>query len=195
MQGELVMKKVLTLLVGLLLTGTSFGAYQYSEYVGLSANPQYLTVNKTGNVTLNFQDDRVSKWDTLVLTTVTNGVASVSEISVGNKTANLGTLQEGSLVTFVFKNSQYTSNTNKFSGSDWGYGGEWPNASGVYVFHNNFGQWGTDQYEAYRFTIGGSDPAPAPVGQPLPGALAALLIGGGAVGAFGLRKRMKGKKN
>ncbi|MPM91022.1 hypothetical protein SDC9_138147 [bioreactor metagenome] len=188
------MKKVFALLFGLFLVSTSYGAYQYNEYVGLSSNPEYLSVNKSGNVTLSFESDSMLKWNTLVLTTVTDGVATVSEIGVTGKDVNLGNLKEGSLVTFVFKNSQYTSSLNKFSGLDWGYNSEWPDASGVYVFHNNFGQWGTDQYEQYRFTVGGSD-SPAPVGQPLPGALAALLVGGGAVGAFSLRKRMKDKKN
>ena len=185
------MKKVLTLLFGLLLTGTSFGAYQYNEYAGLSSDPAYLSVNKSGDITLNFQNDSVLKWNTMLLTTVTDGVATTREITVDSKDISLGSLKESSLATFVFKNDLYTSNSSHFWGSDWAYGAEWPNASGVYVFGNNFGQWGTDQYEEYRFTIGGSGEAPAPVGQPLPGVLAALLFGGGALGLNRFRKRKK----
>ncbi len=73
--------------------------------------------------------------------------------------------------------SGYTYNRNTFGGGDSGNGK-------VY----NFGTWYKENNMSYAYEQSLLVDV-APSGQPLPGVLATLLIGGGCIGAFSLRKK------
>jgi hypothetical protein len=65
---------------------------------------------------------------------------------------------------------------------------------GYSVAGGNFGSNGTQEYYTFKINTSNSGNAPAPSGQPLPGIIATLLVGGGALVYLKKRKSLYGKK-
>ena len=67
---------------------------------------------------------------------------------------------------------------------------------GFSVAGGDFGSNGTQEYYTFKINTANSGNAPAPSGQPLPGIIAVLAVGGIALGAgkFYLKKRAEAKK-
>ncbi len=70
---------------------------------------------------------------------------------------------------------------------------------GVYVHSTSYDEMASKSEAIMNIQVGHltmtGSPDPAPAGQPLPGVLAALLLGGGAIGGGTLFKRRKAAKN
>lgn len=193
------MKKFFGLLAACLLaSASSMAAWQYGDALTLVEKGRTsgsLVVNSTSNLTLNFISTGVNagnlsditKWNTLtVQATGADGQVRSTDFAIGGSTLNIGTVNAGETLEFILSGplSAASSEFDHF----WGTG--WDNASGSYeylVFGVNYDANGR-QYSTFALQVqdGGS-----PSGQPLPGVLAVLLCGGGALGAWRLRNRRK----
>lgn len=186
------MKKLLIgTLLWLVAAQTSlWAAYQYNEYISHDSNYIYLTqdADLSFQFSSSYQNNQsISKnWDTLmIVATSASGATTANTVALTGNTVDIGTYNSGDkLQLFV------TNKHNITSGAAW-YGVTGWNPATQYneylLFNVHYDP--NNRYDQYAFKVSGSDPTPT--GQPLPGALAALLIGGGAAGGYGLRKRVR----
>ncbi len=149
-----------------------FAAYQYGDYVNF--NGKSLTVTKSGNLTMNFFSP-VDQWNSVTvqvtdrLGNVTNKTAQIN----GNQ-VSLGDFKEGDSLKFFLDGAQGSTTNAQM----WGSG--WDQATGQYEYFyiaGNYGQWGQN-YIKLPTQITGGPSNPGPVGQPLPGVLTSLALGG-----------------
>ncbi len=110
------------------------------------------------------------------------------------------TFNEGDRIGFWVKDNAgniYTSTKPDKNAPDnviWGKSREID--GGFSVAGGDFGSNGTQEYYTFKINTANSGNAPAPSGQPLPGIIAVLAVGGIALGAgkFYLKKRAEAKK-
>jgi len=179
------MKKFLILAIALVcfMTGnTLMAAYQYQDIIGVNGNSLY-AMGSYDNVTLNFISS-IHSWDTLTIeATDTLGNVTTNTVSITGQAVNIGSISTGSDLKFYLAGKPGTADIN------WkGWGSGWDVAADTYEylhFGANYGKWGS-KYVTTTFKVDGT---PAPTGQPLPGALAALLVGGAGAGAFAIRRK------
>jgi hypothetical protein len=194
-----IMKKFLVIAFGLFLAANSLmAAYQY--------NNNYLTLNGTlkdhnenflvgtdSNLTLNIiglNQGSLSDWSGLIVETTNASGTTSQTVAITGNSINIGNVTAGDTLKFYLTGSQGTTN-NSYDGT-WGSGWDYNPEAGIDMyeylyFAGNYGQW-VSGYVSVQFQISGT-PTPAPTGQPLPGALAALLVGGAGAGAFAIRRK------
>lgn len=182
------MKKFLILAIALVcfMTGnTLMAAYQYQDIIGLNGNSMY-AMGSYDNVTLNFISN-ISNWATLTIeATDALGNVTSNTVNITGQAVNIGSISAGSDLKFYLTNNSPTQGTADINWKGWG--SDWDVAADTYEylhFGANYGKWGS-QYVTTTFKVDGT---PAPTGQPLPGALAALLVGGAGAGAFAIRRK------
>lgn len=184
------MKKFIALAFGFFLLGnTLMAAYQYADIIGLNDGAHTLyAMSNSDNVTLTFYSN-VNNWDTLtVQATDTNGNVTTNTVNITGSTANIGSLHAGDDLKFYLNNKSAVQGTANINWSAWGSGWDTTTVTYEYLhFGANYGKWGS-QYIETPFKVDGT-PTPTPTGQPLPGALAALLVGGAGAGAFAIRRK------
>lgn len=184
------MKKFLAFAFGFFLLGnTLMAAYQYSDIIGLNDSSHTLyAMSNSDNVTLTFYSN-ISNWDTLtVQATDANGNVTTNTVNITGSTVNIGSIRAGDDLKFYLTNNSTVQGTANVNWSAWGSG--WDTAANTYEylhFGANYGKW-DNKSVVTQFKVNGT-PAPTPTGQPLPGALAALLIGGASAGAFAIRRK------
>lgn len=186
------MKKIL---VGMLFwlvaaQGTLWAAHQYNEYISHDDNYIYLT--KDADLTLDFglsyqNNQALSKnWDTMtIVVTSATGEVTSNTVALTGGTVDIGTYSAGDkLQLFVTNKHNITSGAAWYGVTGWNTA---TNYNEFLLFNVHFDP--NSRYDQYAFKVSGSEPS-GPSGQPLPGALAALLVGGAAAGTFGFRKRV-----
>lgn len=166
-----------------------FAAFQYDNYIDFTTGDATgLKVAKDANLTLKFTSG-VQGWTSLTVQAVqADGSMREHTVDIKDGAANIGDVRQGETLKFVFTNEKGQS-TNVDMSKFWG--SSWDVAAGMHdglVFGGNYGQWNS-QYAMIGFQIDGSPITPNPSGQPLPGVLAALLVGGGLAGSRLLLKR------
>lgn len=176
------------LLVGLILFAVgmvpAFAAYQYdinSDGIGINENLS-LVIHVTGN-------DLFKNFDQFGYTVQNADGTTRSETfnlaDVNGKQFEFGNFTAGEKVGFfVVKNGVVTTDFELSGHSD---------AQSLLSFYTASGK----VYTSFRIQVAageytGKTDGNAPSGQPLPGVLAAVLIGGGAIGAMRLRRRRRG---
>ncbi len=182
------MKKFLIIAIALVcfMTGnTLMAAYQYQDIIGVNGNSLY-AMGSYDNVTLNFISN-IHSWNTLTIeATDTLGNVTSNTVGITGQTVNIGSISAGSDLKFYLTNNSITNGTASVNWKGWGSG--WDVAADTYEyihFGANYGKW-DNKYVTTTFKVDGT---PAPTGQPLPGALAALLVGGAGAGAFAIRRK------
>lgn len=174
--------------------GTLWAAYQYNEYISHDSNYIYLT--QDADLSFAFSpsyknNQPVSKnWETLtVVATSASGATTSSTVALTGNTVNIGTYNTGDkLQLFVTNKHNITSGAAWFGVTGWNPATQY---NEYLLFNVHYDP--NNRYDQYAFKVSGSEPS-VPTGQPLPGALAALLFGGGIAGGYGLKKRLKIRK-
>lgn len=191
------MKKFLIVAIGLFLTANSLlAAYQYGNYLTLTGNG--FLVGQDSNLTLNvvswndWRTSAITDWSNLVVeTTDATGNVTTNAVAISGKAINIGNVSAGDKLKFYLSGAQGTTNTGGYG--NWGSG--WDSSANTYEYVYFAGNYmdassSTSNYISVAFQItGGPATNPAPTGQPLPGALAALLVGGAGAGAFAIRRK------
>lgn len=191
------MKKFLIVAIGLFLTANSLlAAYQYDNYLTLTGNG-YL-VGQDSNLTLNviswndWKTSAITDWQGLIVeATDASGNVTTNTVAITGNSINIGNVNAGDTLKFYLTGTQGTTNTGGYG--NWGSG--WDTSVGTYEYVYFAGNYmdassSTSNYISVAFQItGGPATGPAPTGQPLPGALAALLVGGAGAGAFAFRRK------
>lgn len=182
------MKKFLILAIALVcfVTGnTLMAAYQYQDIIGVNGNSLYAMGNYD-NVTLTFSGLSNSWKNVIVEATDTMGNVTTSTATITGDSVNIGKISSGSNLKFYLSDA---STVQGIADTNWrGWGSGWDVAADTYEylhFGANYGKWGS-KYVETTFKVDGTA---APTGQPLPGALAALLVGGAGAGAFAIRRK------
>lgn len=181
------MKKFMMIVAGCFLAVNSLmAAYQYGDFIGVDNWTQSLYALSDSNLTLNFVSN-ISNWNTLtVQATDTLGNVTTNTVEITGQSVNIGDVKTGDNLKFFLTSNSSAHGTADINWTAWGSG--WDVAEWTYEylhFGANYGKWGS-RYVATTFTVDGSA---APTGQPLPGALAALLVGGAGAGAFAIRRK------
>lgn len=192
------MKKFLVVAFGLFLAANSLtAAYQYDNYLTLTGNGY--AVGQDSNLTLNviswndWRTSAITDWDSLIVeATDANGGVTTTTAAITGNSINIGNVSAGDTLKFYLTGSQGTTNTGGYG--NWGSG--WDTSVGTYEYVYFAGNYmdassSTSNYisVAFQLTGGPATVPPAPTGQPLPGALAALLVGGAGAGAFAIRRK------
>lgn len=182
------MKKFLIITIALVcfVTGnTLMAAYQYQDIIGVSGNSLY-AMGSYDNVTLNFTS-LSNNWKALIVeATDTEGNVTTSTATIAGDSVNIGSINSGSDLKFYLSDASSVQGIADINWKGWGSG--WDAAADTYEylhFGANYGNWG-NKYVKTTFKITGTA---APTGQPLPGALAALLFGGAGAGVFSIRRK------
>ncbi len=165
---------------------SSHAAYQHGDYVAFSETPGSLLVVKAGQLSLNFLDIRhmnsIGDWSSLtVRATNPDGVVSDRTVTITGNVVDIGNFNAGDTLAFFVSDGVNTTSGFQL----WGTG--WDTQAMTYdslVFGGNYGP-NDSSFASFPFQVGG---APAS-GQPLPGVVFSLLLGG-ACGAL-LLKRQK----
>lgn len=181
------MKKFLIIAIALacfMVGNTLMAAYQYEDIIGLDKDAKTLyAMGKYDNVTLTFSG-LSNSWKTLTVeATDTMGKVTTNTVAITGQTVNIGSISTGSDLKFYLAGKPGTADVNWTA-----WGSDWDVAADTYEylhFGANYGKWGS-KYVTTTFKVDGT---PAPTGQPLPGALAALLVGGAGAGAFAIRRK------
>lgn len=191
------MKKFLIVAIGLFLTANSLlAAYQYDNYLTLTGNGY--RVGQDSNLTLNIikwtdsNTSAITDWQGLIVeATDASGHVTTNTVAITGNSINIGNVNAGDTLKFYLTGTQGTTNTGGYG--NWGDGWDTSVRTYEYVyFAGNYmdAQSSTSNYISVAFQItGGPATGPAPTGQPLPGALAALLAGGAGAGAFAFRRK------
>lgn len=193
------MKKILLgILSGLFaLPAILSAAYQYgsyNEYISHDSGSIYL--KQDAELTFEFSpsshnNQSISKnWDTLtVVATSAEGQTTFNTVELTGNTVNVGQYNTGDQLKLYLTNKHnVTSGAAWFGVSGWNPATQYNEYLLLNVHYNpNY------RYDLYAFKVSGED-VNLPTGQPLPGAFAALLIGGGVAGGYGLKRRIK-KRN
>lgn len=186
------MKKTLILILNLVAL-TVFGAVQYN----VKGNQWWLTFDSTTSFSVdvtrsgkdkdhnNFIDAGEGIQDYGWYNLNTNEYGSLKDVTV--------TFTENDKIAFWVKDNQnnafISTKGQSASGFIWGKSGY---ADGLQVYGGNKGSNGTHEYYIFKVTSVPSN-TNTPSGQPLPGIIATLLVGG--VGVFYLKKRKDLIKN
>jgi len=185
------MKKFLAIAFGCFLAANSLmAAYQYGDFIGLNDSTKTLyAMSNSNNVTLTFSSN-ISNWDSLtVQATDALGNISTNTVAITGQAVNIGSINAGDDLKFFLTNNSMVQGTADVNWTAWG--SDWDTAADTYEylhFGANYGKWNS-KYVTTTFKVEGT---PAPSGQPLPGVLATLLIGGASAGAFAIRKKKTG---
>ena len=177
--------KFLMIILGcMFLANVSMASYQYGDYLALRGNSLYATTNS--DLKLDFLSN-ISNWNTLTVqaTDVLGNVTSRT-VAITGQSVNIGTVKAGDNLKFFLASNSHAIGTAEENWKAWGDG--WDTSANTYEylhFGANYGPWGS-QYVTTTFKVDGGA---TPSGQPLPGVLASLLIGGASLGAFALRRR------
>ena len=172
------MKKILTLAMALLVSHAAFAAYQYTpkgSFVFDSATTVTMTKpdsTRTGIIG--------SIYDSIYLTVANYGYYSLSnpfELISVSEGGLLGTFEAGEEIGIWIQNTRgdvYTSTSTPYDRN--GYSGSYGDSYCIYATHPLFAP------SHWEYSLSGTEAGSgAPTGQPLPGLLATLLIGGGVL--------------
>lgn len=184
------MKKFIIIAAALLcfVTGnTLMAAYQYENIIGLNDSTKTLyAMGSYDNVTLTFSG-LSNSWKTLTIeATDALGNVTTNTVAITGDSVNIGSITAGSNLKFYLSDASSVQGTADVNWTAWGSG--WDTTVGTYDylhFGANYGKWDS-KYVTTTFTVSGNA---TPTGQPLPGALAALLVGGAGAGAFAIRRK------
>lgn len=171
-----------------LAVNSLMAAYQYGDFIELRGSSLYALSDS--NINLNFLSN-ISNWNTLtVQATDTLGNVTTNTVQITGQSVNIGNVQTGDNLKFFLTSNSATQGTANINWRAWGSG--WDVAASTYEylhFGANYGRWGS-RYVSTTFKVDGT---PSPTGQPLPGALAALLVGGAGVFAIRRKKMLSAK--
>ena len=164
---------------------TLMAAYQYEDIIGVNGNSLYAMGNYN-DVTLTFTG-LGNSWKTLTVeATDALGNVTTNTVAITGDSVNIGSISAGSDLKFYLSDASTVQGTANVNWKGWGSG--WDTAADTYEylhFGANYGKW-DNKYVTTTFKVDGTA---APTGQPLPGALAALLVGGAGAGAFAVRRK------
>ncbi len=179
------MKKLLVSLLLTMICATTFAAYQYT------INSNGISIGENLNLVVQFtQNSFFKNYDTFGYTVTSSTGETRSETlntsDVNGKKFDLGNFSAGDTIAFTVGKGNVVStgfSIAEFNGNNQYYLSAWTtNGSINDTFQVKFTGTATGGGAASN---GGS----APSGQPLPGILATLLVGGGVIGV--MRKRRK----
>ncbi|MBS1368726.1 MAG: hypothetical protein HPZ91_02110 [Lentisphaeria bacterium] len=177
------MKKIFSAALFVFGALSSFGAYQHDNFLQL--NNGRLTVAQDAGLVLNFSSggwqDSITNWEALtVVSTKPDGSTVTNTVDITGNSVAVGNVSKGDSLEFWL-----SKNGNDFYQFDHVWGSGWDNGMHDYLhFGANWGEWGS-RYSEFQFQVSGS----APSGQPLPGVLATLLIGGASGGMMAWRRK------
>lgn len=192
------MKKLFFIIVFLMALSGLNAAYQYSrEY----AYQDYISlVGSYGNVNILFKENSglslifsndikiTDLFNTMTIEAYkTNGTVELKQLAITNEKIDFGTYEQDTLIKIVGLTGNYSSTVVNFGDrgmwdATYGYNTQFA-LEGHYDIYNN-----PNQYFQYNFRIS-DDSDNIPNGQPLPGVLATLIVGGIGVGIAKFRKK------
>lgn len=175
--------KRLLLLLSFLCAVPAFSAYQYDNVFQVEGGK--LNVMQSANIVLNFHDiawqtDPITNWDSI---TVVSSSGQNNTFDITGNSVSIGNVSQGDTLQFWLSRAG-----NDFYAFDHFWTNGWDSQAGVPEYFGFGGNWGPNggSYSSFEFQVGKGS---APSGQPLPGVLASLLIGGAGGGFLAWRKK------
>lgn len=177
--------KIFLLVVMTLFCFSLMGAYQYTNLVQI--NDKTLSVMKTTGLVLEFKTP-IDKWSKFLVETVKkDGSTILKTIDINGKSIDIGKVSSGDDLKFYLVNDK--GDLAKSNLTFWGSGWDSKYDTYEYVhFGENYGK-NDHNYVIQKFKIDEK----VPVGQPLPGVLVSLFVGGS--GLWFMKKAKKINKN
>jgi len=172
--------------------GTLWAAYQYNDYISHDNNFIYLS--QDADLSFEFQssyqnNQSISKnWDTMtIVATSASGTTTSRTVALTGGTVDIGSYSAGDqLQLFVTNKQNITSTAAWYGTTGWN---PTTNYNEYLLFNVHYDP--NSHYDQYAFKVTGTAVSSQPAtGQPLPGAVAALLLGGCIVSIYGLKKRL-----
>jgi len=170
--------------------GVLMAAYQYNEYI--SHDNGFIYLNEDADLSFEFgpsyhNNQSISKnWDTMtVAVTSASGETSTRTVALAGNTVDIGTYNAGDRLQLFVTNKHNTTSTAAWYGvTGWDPA---TNYNEYLLFNVHYNP--NSKYDQYAFKVSGSAASSPSTGQPLPGVIASLLLGGSLLGAYGLKKR------
>lgn len=162
--------------------------YAYKDYIKLKSvgNNPNITFVEDSWLSLKFSDDVTvtDLFNSMNVTITQDGISETKDIEITNNSIDLGSFTKGTTITINQLSGSYDSTKVGFGDrGDWMYAGE-NTYDGYNILFALEGHYDLsnkpNQYYQYNFKFSNQQP----VGQPLPGVVASMLVGAAGV-AFG----------